>query len=205
MPPAEVTTRSASAAPIPPRRADVGCRPADDAAPHRTPTVFSSASCAGSQASQAIETFAAARHLPPTDGKTVGFEISKIRAIRGRGAGIPAAAQRRTRSIRPISRTKPCARSFASRSSPRWEGNVAPGRQTHVAAERRPGEFDRKCQDTDPDAHSLFQAAIRPVQTLAPASARVRPASGRPGRRAVENRGGIRQVAGRVKCAAGSR
>ena len=32
-------------------------------------------------------------------------------------------------------------------------------------------EFDRKCQDTDPDAHSLFQAAIRPVPVPTPASA----------------------------------
>src|SRR3954451_19879547 len=52
------------------------------------------------------------------------------------------------------------------------ERNVAPDAKRTLLL-KDVAEFDRKCAEFDPDAHGLFQAAIRPVQAPAPAPAAV--------------------------------
>jgi hypothetical protein len=100
----------------------------------------------------------------------VGFEsFGKIVQIAAAALGIPAAAAGTYSVYQTYFTNEAVCQKLRVSIIATIERNVAPDAKRTLLL-KDVAEFDRKCADTDPDAHLLFQAAIRPVQTLTPAS-----------------------------------
>lgn len=101
----------------------------------------------------------------------MGFEnLGKMVQIAAAALGIPAAAAGTYSVYQTYFTNEAVCQKLRVSIVSTMERNVAPDAKRTLLL-KDVAEFDRKCQDTDPDAHSLFQAAIRPVQALTPASA----------------------------------
>jgi len=101
----------------------------------------------------------------------VGFEsVGKMVQFAAAALGIPAAAAGTYSVYQTYFTNEAVCQKLRVSIIATMERNVAPDAKRTLLL-KDVAEFDRKCQDTDPDAHGLFQAAIRPVQTLTPASA----------------------------------
>jgi hypothetical protein len=101
----------------------------------------------------------------------VGFEnFGKIVQFAAAALGIPAAAAGTYSVYQTYFTNEAVCQKLRVSIIATMERNVAPDAK-RTLLQKDVAEFERKCADADPDAHGLFQAAIRPVPALTPASA----------------------------------
>jgi hypothetical protein len=132
----------------------------------------------GRTGSEAIESFAAARHLPHDEReKTVGFEnLGKTVQIAAAVLGIPAAAAGTYSAYQTYFTNDAVCQKLRTSIVAIMERNVAPEAK-RTLLRKDVGDFVKTCGAADPDARILFQEALREDRPVAVAAAAPRPVS----------------------------